>query len=38
MSEKIYDLGQPYFVGMPHHPAHPPFLRSLNKLHGEVVL
>ncbi|HWZ31501.1 MAG TPA: cyclase family protein [Bryobacteraceae bacterium] len=38
MSEKIYDLGQPYYVGMPHHPAHPPFLRTLNKLHGESVL
>jgi kynurenine formamidase len=38
MNQKIYDLGQPYFIGMPHHPAHPPFLRSLNKLHGEVVL
>jgi kynurenine formamidase len=38
MSQKIYDLGQPYYVGMPHHPAHPPFLRSLNKLHGESVL
>jgi kynurenine formamidase len=38
MTEKIYDLGQPYYVGMPHHPAHPPFLRSLNKLHGEYVL
>ncbi len=36
--EKIYDLGQPYFIGMPHHPSHPPFLRSLNKMHGEVVL
>ena len=38
MSRKIYDLGQPYYVGMPHHPAHPPFLRSLNKMHGESVL
>jgi kynurenine formamidase len=38
MTQKIYDLGQPYYVGMPHHPAHPPFLRSLNKLHGESVL
>ncbi|MBZ5602031.1 MAG: cyclase family protein [Acidobacteriia bacterium] len=37
MTEKIYDLGQPYYIGMPHHPAHPPFLRSLNKMHGEVV-
>jgi|SRR5579862_2406711 len=38
MNQKIYDLGQPYYVGMPHHPAHPPFLRSLNKLHGDTVL
>jgi kynurenine formamidase len=38
LSKKIYDLGQPYYVGMPHHPAHPPYLRSLNKLHGEFVL
>ncbi len=38
MTEKIYDLAQPYFIGMPHHPAHPPFLRSLNKMHGEAVL
>lgn len=38
MKRKIYDLGQPYYIGMPHHPAHPPFLRSLNKLHGEYVL
>lgn len=38
MNQKIYDLAQPYYVGMPHHPAHPPFLRSLNKLHGETVL
>jgi kynurenine formamidase len=37
-ASRIYDLGQPYFVGMPHHPAHPPYLFSLNKLHGEFVL
>ena len=36
--KKLYDLGQPYYAGMPHHPAHPPYLRSLNKLHGEYVL
>lgn len=36
--QKVYDLAQPYYVGMPHHPAHPPFLRSLNKLHGDYVL
>jgi kynurenine formamidase len=34
---KIYDLAQPYFVGMPHHPVHPPFLFSLNKKHGDYV-
>lgn len=32
------DLGQPYFVGMPHFPVHPPFLYGLTKLHGEIVL
>jgi kynurenine formamidase len=34
---KIVDLAQPWFVGMPHHPAHPPFLFSLNKKHGDYV-
>lgn len=34
---KVYDLAQPYFVGMPHHPVHPPFLYSLVKQHGEYV-
>lgn len=34
---KIYDLGMEYFVGMPHHPNHPPFAFVLTKLHGEVV-
>jgi kynurenine formamidase len=34
----IYDLGQPYFVGMPHFPVHPPFLYGLTKLHGEITL
>lgn len=34
---KVYDLAQPYFVGMPHHPVHPPFLFSLNKKHGDYV-
>lgn len=36
-SAKVYDLGQPYFVGMPHHPSHPPFLFSLTKRHGDYV-
>jgi len=34
---KVYDLGQPYFVGMPHFPTHPPFLYSPTRLHGEHV-
>ncbi len=34
---KVYDLGQEYYVGMPHHPNHPPFAFSLTKAHGDVV-
>ena len=34
---RTVDLSQPWFVGMPHHPAHPPFLFSLNKKHGDYV-
>jgi kynurenine formamidase len=34
---KIYDLGMEYYVGMPHHPNHPPFAFSLTKVHGDVV-
>ena len=34
---KVYDLGQPYFTGMPHWPAHPPFLFGLTKQHGDMV-
>jgi kynurenine formamidase len=34
---KIYDLAQPYFVGMPHYPTHPPFLYALTKKHGDLV-
>jgi len=34
---KIYDLGQPLFVGMPHYPTHPPFLFGLTKKHGDMV-
>ena len=33
---KPYDLGQPYFIGMPHYPTHPPYLYSLTKQHGEI--
>jgi hypothetical protein len=35
---RMYDLAQPYFIGMPHHPSHPPFLFSLNKMHGDYVM
>ncbi|HJT87474.1 MAG TPA: cyclase family protein, partial [Bryobacteraceae bacterium] len=33
----IYDLAQPYFVGMPHFPTHPPFLFSLVREHGDLI-
>jgi kynurenine formamidase len=35
---RVYDLGQPYYVGMPHHPVHPPYLFGLVKAHGDAVL
>jgi len=34
---RVFDLAQPWFVGMPHHPAHPPFLFGLVKQHGDYV-
>ena len=34
---RVYDLGMEYFVGMPHHPNHPPFAFSLTKLHGDLI-
>lgn len=34
---RAYDLGQPYFPGMPHYPTHPPFLYGLTKKHGDLV-
>lgn len=34
---KVYDLGMEYYVGIPHHPNHPPFAFTLVKLHGEIV-
>ena len=34
---RLFDLAQPYFVGMPHFPTHPPYLFSLNKRHGDLV-
>jgi len=34
---RVFDLAQPYFPGMPHHPSHPPFLFGLVKQHGDYV-
>jgi kynurenine formamidase len=34
----VYDLAQPYFVGMPHYPTHPPFLFGLTEKHGDITL
>lgn len=34
---EVFDLGMEYYVGMPHHPNHPPFAFSLTKIHGDVV-
>ena len=38
LSARVYDLAQPFYPGMPHHPVHPPYLFGLVKLHGETVL
>jgi kynurenine formamidase len=35
---KRFDLSQSTHVGIPHFPTHPPYTRSLTKLHGDVVL
>jgi kynurenine formamidase len=34
----IYDLAQPYFLGMPHFPTHPPYLFGLTRKHGDMLL
>src|ERR1051326_2775520 len=34
---RSYDLAQPYFIGMPHHPVHPAYMFSLMKKHGDYV-
>jgi len=34
---RVYDLAQPMFTGIPHHPAHPPYSFTLTKRHGEVM-
>ena len=34
---RVFDMGMDYYVGMPHHPNHPPFAFSLTKVHGDMV-
>jgi kynurenine formamidase len=38
LTARVIDLAQPYRAGIPHWPTHPPFTRTLTKLHGELVL
>lgn len=33
----IFDLGRPYFQGMPQSPNHPPYWRTLPRRHGDAV-
>ena len=35
---QVFDLGQPIFPGMPHHPNQPPFGYTLLKKHGDITL
>ncbi len=35
---KVFDLGQTYYTGMPHHPNQPPFAYTLMKKHGDITL
>jgi kynurenine formamidase len=35
---RFVDLSQPYYTGIPHHPAHAPFLYGLSKKHGDYVI
>jgi len=35
---RIVDLAQPYYAGMPHWPAHPPFACARTKEHGDYLL
>ncbi|MEM2746938.1 MAG: cyclase family protein [Candidatus Caldarchaeum sp.] len=36
-SLRVYDLGQPYFTGMPVHPEDPPFLMTIYKHHQDTA-
>jgi len=35
---RVFDLGMPYFTGMPHHPNQSPFAYTLMKKHGDITL
>jgi kynurenine formamidase len=35
---RAIDLAQPYYTGVPHHPAHAPFIYGLSKKHGDTVV
>jgi kynurenine formamidase len=35
---RVFDLGMPYFTGMPHHPNQPPFAHTLLKKHGDITV
>ncbi len=35
---RLFDLAQPWKIGMPHWPTHPPFLYSLSRGHGDIVI
>lgn len=34
---RCFDLSQPLYNGMPHHPNHPPFMFVMTRLHGEII-
>jgi kynurenine formamidase len=36
-TSRVFDLAQPYFVGMPQSPNHPPYQQALVRRHGDVV-
>jgi len=33
---KVYDLGQPIYMGMPVYPTHPPYIFTMVRRHGDV--
>jgi kynurenine formamidase len=36
-TSRVFDLAQPFFVGMPQSPNHPPYQQALVRRHGDVV-